>query len=242
MLTKGKAQPPSRPRRFYTTASVGTVGEGFSVLLDGRAVKTPSGMTLVLPVAALAQEVAAEWGAQGEEIVFAEMPLTRIAFTAVDRIGKVRAAVAEDLALRIGSDLLCYYAEGPAPLIERELAHWGPMLDWAEAELGLTLERASGIVHRQQPAQTLERVRALALELDDFAITGLASAASLFGSVVLAFALQRGELSADAAFDLSHLDEAFQQEQWGVDDEAAARTAGMRREAVAYGRWFKALG
>ena len=242
MLTKGKAQASARPRRFYAAAGVGGSDDGFTVLLDGRPVKTPAGATLLLPTTALAQLAAAEWGLQGEEIAFAEMPITRLAFTAADRAGAVRTAIAEDLARHAEGDVLCYFAEGPAPLVERELARWAPLLDWAAQDLGLQLERASGIVHQPQPPQALERARTLALELGDFALTGLAAAAGLFKSAVLAFALQRGELSGEAAFELSRLDEAFQEERWGVDAEAALRTAAMRREALALERWFRALG
>ena len=242
MLTRGKAQAAERPKRFYAAAGVGALVGGFSVLLDGRPVKTPGGVNLMLPTTALAQLAAAEWGLQGEQIIFAEMPVTRLAYTAVDRAGAVRDEIAQDVARRAGSDLLCYFAQGPAPLIERELTHWGPVLEWARRELGLELERTSGIIHQPQPEAALERARALALELDDFRLTGLAAAASLFGSAVLAFALERGELSGEAAFALSRLDEIFQEEHWGVDEEAAVRTAGLCREAVALDKWFRALG
>jgi chaperone required for assembly of F1-ATPase len=241
MLTKGKAKALGRPRRFYAAVGVGGLAGGFSVLLDGRAVKTPAGAAFELPTTALAQLSAAEWGLQGEEIDFAEMPITRLAFTAIDRAPAARAEVAEDAASYADADVLCYFAEGPAPLVERELHRWGPLLDWAERDLGVRLERASGITHRPQPPEALERVRALALELDDFALTGLAASAGLFKSAVLALALQRGELSGETAFELSRLDEAFQEEKWGVDEEAAHRTAALRREAIALEKWFKAL-
>jgi chaperone required for assembly of F1-ATPase len=241
MLTKGKAQPPERPKRFYAAAGVGASGEAFNVLLDGRPVRTPGGVKLELPTAALAQLVAAEWGLQGEHILMAEMPLTRWAFTAVDRAPSAREDAAAQIARYAGSDVLCYFAESPAPLAERELAHWGPVLDWADRELHLPLERAVGVIHRPQPEETLERARELALALDNFALTGLANASGLYASAVLAFAVQRGELSGEAAFDLSRLDEAFQEEKWGVDAEAAARTAGLRRQAIALERWFRAL-
>jgi chaperone required for assembly of F1-ATPase len=242
VLTKGKAQALELPKRFYASADPGVAESGFSVLLDGRPVKTPGGAQLVLPTAALAQQVSAEWALQGEHIVFPDMPATRLAFTAIDRTREVRGPIAEEAAAFAGSDLLCYFAEGPPSLVERELAHWGPVLDWAQAELGLHLVRASGIQHQPQPPEAIDRVLQLALAMDDFALTGFAAAAALFGSAILALALQRAELSGEAAFDLSRLDEAFQEERWGVDEEAAERTSRLRREAVALDHWFKALG
>jgi len=242
MLTKGKAHPPERPKRFYTEAQAGPLDGGFGVLLDGRPVRTPAGARLVMPTGALARLVAEEWSLQGEEIVLADMPSTRLAHTAFDRVPQVREAVAEEAARYAGSDVLCYFADGPEGLAARERAEWEPWLDWAETELGLHFVRVTGVLHRDQPEETLARARALALELDDFRLTGLASAAALFGSAVLAFAVLRGKLSGAAAFGLSRLDEIFQQERWGVDSEAAARTEKMLAEAQMLERWFLALG
>jgi chaperone required for assembly of F1-ATPase len=241
MLTKGKPQPMERPRRFYRTAEAGAVESGFGVLLDGRPVRTPAGARLVLPCEALAELLAMEWAAQGEDIVIAGMHATRLAFTAADAAPDAREAIAEGVASYAGSDLLCYFADSPKALLERQLAHWGPVLEWAERELDLHFNRAVGIIHQPQPAATVDRVRVLALELDDFALTGLAHAAGLLSSTVLALALERGELTGEAAFELSRLDESFQEERWGVDEDAAARTASLRAEAVTLERWFRAL-
>ena len=152
-----------------------------------------------------------------------------------------REEVADEIAARAGADVLCYFADGPDSLVELQVLHWGPMLDWASAELGLELVRVSGLIHRPQPEATIERVRSLALDLSDFELTGLVNAAGLFGSAILAFALQRGRLTGDEALDLSRLDETFQEERWGVDEEAAARTAHMRAEATVLEQWFAAL-
>ncbi len=214
---------------------------GFAVALDARMLRTPAGARLILPGQALAELVASEWAAQEQVIDHGRMPVTRLAFTAADRIGAARAATAAEIARQAGADLLCYFADAPKALTERQEARWGPLLDWAAQTLDLRFERARGILHRAQPQATLDRVEALALSLDDFALAGLALAAGLFSSAVLALALQRGVLSGDEAFDLSRLDEAFQEEQWGIDAEAAERTARLRDEAVMLEQWFRAL-
>ena len=214
---------------------------GFAVALDARMLRTPAGARLILPGLALAELVASEWAAQEQVIDHGRMPVTRLAFTAADRIGAARAATAAEIARQAGADLLCYFADAPKALTERQEARWGPLLDWAAQTLDLRFERATGILHRAQPQATLDRVEALALSLDDFALAGLALAAGLFSSAVLALALQRGVLSGDEAFDLSRLDEAFQEEQWGIDAEAAERTARLRDEAVMLEQWFRAL-
>jgi chaperone required for assembly of F1-ATPase len=230
-----------RIRRFFKAAATKTVDGGVAVVLDGRQPKTPSGAALVLPTAAAAALVAAEWEAQAEWIDFGAMAATRHAFTAIDRVSAARAETAAELARFAGSDLLCYFAQEPRALVERQHREWSPILDWAEDELGLVFVRAEGIVYQQQPPETLKAVEGLALSLNDFQLAGLAWAGALFGSTVLAIAVQKGRLSGEEAFELSRLDEAFQNEQWGEDAEAAERAANQRREAIVLDRWFTAL-
>lgn len=241
MLTRAGPEPLEKPRRFYRQAAVLKAEVGSTVALDGRPAKTPAGARLLLPTVALAQRIAAEWDAPSEVIDFARMPLTRLAFTAIDRTPTAREATAQEAACYAETDLLCYFAEGPRELAERQSRQWGPQLDWAERALGIKLIRAAGITHQRQPPESLARARALASELDDLRLTGLAFAAPLFGSAVLAFAVQRGALDGEAAYDLSRLDEAFQEEQWGVDADAAVRTERLRCEARAVGAWFGSL-
>lgn len=238
---KGFREAEDRIKRFWTTVAVEPGEGGWRVLLDGRSPKTPAGHALTSPTEAAAQLVADEWTAQGEHLDPATMPATRLASTAIDRIPLARTETAEEIARYAGSDGLCYFADGPESLIARQQAEWGPWLDWADQDLGVRLIRAEGIGHVAQPPESLIRVRDLALELEDFALTGLATAVGLFGSAVLALALQRGALGGEAAFDLSRLEEAHQESQWGVDAEAAERTAHRRAEAQLLQRWFAAL-
>jgi len=230
-----------RPRRFYAHVDVAPVEAGFAVRLDGRAPKSPEGRLLVLPTQALAELSAEEWASQQQYVLPPTMPATRLAWTVIDRTAGARAGLAAEVARFAGSDLLCYFAEGPDQLVRRQAEQWGPVVEWAGRELGLSFHRAQGILHRPQPEATLQRVEALAAEADDYTLTGLAFGAALFGSAILAFALQRGHVDAKKAFDLSRLDETYQEETWGVDAEAAERAEAMAIEAQMLGRWFAAL-
>ncbi|MBA3999120.1 ATP12 family protein [Brevundimonas sp.] len=232
---------PDQVRRFWKAVSVEPDGQGWAVRLDGKMPKSPAGHSLVLPTQAAAQLVAEEWAGQGDVLIPATMPPTRLAFTAIDRVREVREAVADEIAAYAGSDAICYLAETPDTLVERQARDWTPWRDWAERDLGCVLVPVAGIVHRSQADESLAAVRKQALALDDYALTGLAMATPLLGSAVLAFAVQRGALSGAEAFDLSRLDEAFTEERWGVDAEAAERTEGLRAEAVMLERWFAAL-
>ena len=242
MQTRAKPDAVLKPKRFWKEAAAGPEGQGgFPVLLDGRQARTPAGRPLRLPTLPLAELLASEWAAQPEEFDYAAMPATRLAFTVIDRVPSAREATVDEAARYAGSDLLCYFAEGPKALAERQAREWEPLLAWAETDLRLPLNRTAGVVHCAQPPEPLARARALAAGLDDFALGGLAFGAPLFGSFVLAAAVQRGRLDGEQAFALSRLDEVHQEEQWGVDEEAAARTKRMRAEAVMLDRWFRAL-
>ncbi|HUO21557.1 MAG TPA: ATP12 family protein [Caulobacteraceae bacterium] len=235
------SEPVEAPRRFYQAVRI-EAGHGYAILLDGRRARTPGGEPLNVPTEALAKMLAAEWEAQGEHIRMATMPATRLAFTAIDRVGKTREAVCAEVARYAGSDLLCYFADQPQALVLRQEEAWGPLLEWAAGTLGLRLARTVGVTPAQQPAETLLRVARLAGELDDFGLAGLAHATALLGSAVLALALHHRRVDGEAAFALSHLDEAFQNERWGVDEEAAARAAALKAETLMLDAWFRALG
>jgi chaperone required for assembly of F1-ATPase len=240
-MRKGFHEPVEKPRRFYKSVEVADADGGFAVLLDGRALRTPGGARLLAPTRALAEQIAAEWAAQGDIIEMTGMHATRLANTALDSIGAARETTADQVARYAGSDLLLYFAEEPASLVRRQAERWGPVLERAEAEARLSFVRAAGIIHQDQPQQTLDEVRRLALSLDDFGLAGLAFGASLYGSAILAVALQRGWLDGAQAFELSRLDEAWQEEKWGVDAEAAERAGRLREESEMLDRWFRSL-
>lgn len=238
---KGFKESEERIKRFWKTADVARTEDGWAVQLDGRTPKTPAHRKLVLPTQAAAQMVADEWAAQGEFLDAGTMPATRLASTAIDRVVEVMEAVADEVAAYAGNDLTCYLAEAPQSLIERQEREWGQWRKWAEDKHSIRLVPVQGIVHQTQDQASLDRVKALAMSLDHFQLSGLAMAVPLLGSAVLGLALQQGELSGEAAYDLSRLDEAFTEERWGVDEEASLRAAAQRAETVMLEQWFKAV-
>ena len=229
------------PKRFYTLASVEEVPGGWTVLLDGRSVKTPARKALVLPGQRLARAIAAEWMAQDEEIDLASMNLMRLANVAIDRTPETRDDMADELARYCETDLLCHIAEEPMELAELEEAHWRPIRDWAGQAHDVILVPVEGVLASPQPGASLDAARRFALSQDDFGLTGLLYACGLFGSALLAMAVLDGELTAADAFEVSRIDEAWQAQQWGEDEEAKAATALRRKEAKALDVWMSAL-
>ena len=217
-------------KRFYKTVEVAVAPDGFSVTLDGRPVKTPVGSLLVLSTEDLAAAVAEEWMAQEQTIKPQTMPITQLAATTLDRVGPQREAMI-GLALSYAStDLVCYRADSPADLIERQEADWQPLLDWLSATCGARLEVTSGVIPLKQPADALDTLRGVIVPFTDTELTALINATQALGSLVIALALILGRVDADTAFALSQLDESYQIERWGDDEEAEARRRALREE------------
>lgn len=124
--TQARAQSAQHIGRFYKAVDIAPAVGGWAVQLDGRTARTPDRAALVLPTRSLARLVADEWAAQGKHIVFATMPATRLAFTALDRAPGAHDALAEEVARYAGSDLLCYFAEAPPASWTARLRHGPP--------------------------------------------------------------------------------------------------------------------
>jgi chaperone required for assembly of F1-ATPase len=228
-----------KPKRFWETASVTPVDGGWTVMLDGRAVRTPAKAPLVLPTAALAELVASEWDAQQGEVRPETMPATRMANSAIDKVQPQFAEVAEMLAEYAGTDLLCYRAEEPEPLAARQAERWNPLLAWAEAHYGAPLLVTRGIVHVPQPAGSLQELRAAILAQGPHQLAALHDLIAITGSLVLGLAIAEGRITADDGFDLSRIDEHWQIEQWGQDEEAAEIEAAKHRALIEAARFHK---
>jgi chaperone required for assembly of F1-ATPase len=225
-------------KRFWTAAAHVPHAQGFGVALDGRPVRTPKGDALVLPTAPLAAAVAGEWQAVAGELNPGAMPLTGLANAAIDIVAPDVAGFADSLARYADSDLTCYRAEGPQPLVARQVAAWEPVLKGAEARHGLLFRRTAGVMHVAQPVETAARVAALLAARSPFELAPLQVLVTLSGSVVLALAVLDGVLAADAAFEASVVDERWQAEQWGEDAEAAAALSRRAGEFSAAARFL----
>lgn len=220
-------------KRFYKAASFRPGAAGFEILLDERSVKTPAKASLAVASERLAGAIAAEWDAQGDRIDPRSMPLTGLANAAIDRVAPDAAAFAGGLARYGESDLLCYRAEGPEPLVLRQHAVWDPLLAWARNRYDVDFAIVSGIMHRPQPAATLERLALAVAGRTPFELAGLAPLVTLSGSLVIALALAEGAVDQETAWNAATLDEVWQAEQWGEDAEAAAVLTARRRDFAA---------
>lgn len=224
-------------KRFYRAASVAAKHGLFSVELDGRPVLSPGRSPLDLKTQAMAEAVAAEWDAQGDEIVPETMQMTRFANTAIDRIRPRQEEIANEVAAYAGTDLLCYRAAEPEDLAERQSFTWQPLLDWAAAHYGATLRVTEGIVPVGQDPEALAILNAKVAACDEFVLSGLHSLTAASGSLVIALAVVEDRISPEEAAAASLIDETFQAEQWGEEPESIARWDAIGAEIAAAARF-----
>jgi chaperone required for assembly of F1-ATPase len=221
---------PKLRKRFYSQAHVGEAeASGFPLLLDGKPVKTPARRALTAPTEPLAQAIAEEWNAQAELIDPGRMPLTRLANAVIDAVADAAVPVADEVADYVGSDLLCYRAEAPPGLVERQAQHWDPVLAWAHEAFSTHLTLVQGVMHVAQPGEAIAAARAM-IPADPWRLGAVSTITTLTASGLLALAIAHGALDADAAWAAAHVDEDWQMSQWGRDDAALERRAFRRAE------------
>ncbi len=235
-----KSSQPANRKRFYQSSTVAEhKGGGYAVQLDDRSIKTPAGNTLAVPSRALAEAIADEWNAQGEAIVPASLPLTKLANTAIDGVAGRKQEVADDVVRYAATDLVCYRAAHPEDLLAAQVRAWDPILRWVEAKYGAQFLTGTGIAHVAQPAASLEALRGAVAAIDAFKLTALHVMTSLTGSALIALAHADGDLSADAAWAAAQADENWQASRWGEDFEAMLRQKARLAEFHAASRFYQ---
>jgi len=228
-------------KRFYEAAAVAEEQRGFGVRLDGRPLRTPGRRVLVVPTRELAEALAAEWNAQGEEVDPRALQLTRLVTTVVDVMPGRRGDVIAEACAFARHDTLCYRVPEPRELVERQEREWGRWLAWAEATFGARLRTTSGIGSIEQPPEALARLDAAVRALDDWRLVGVHALARHLHSLVLALAVERGALDGGRAFELAHLEELYEIERWGEVDLQIRRHARLREEVGAAARLLALL-
>jgi chaperone required for assembly of F1-ATPase len=207
-------------KRFYKDVAVEAAGEGWRVTLDGRPIKTQGGAPQVVPTRALAEAMAEEWRAQPEELDPKRFPLRDLADVAIDHVAPDPAAAAARLLPYAETDTLCYRADPDEPLYRRQRELWEPLVQAVEARHGVRLERVSGIVHRAQPPETLERLRAAIERLDPFTLAALETVTRLAASLTIGLQALEPDADAGALFAAANCEQDWQAELWGWDWQA----------------------
>ena len=228
-------------KRFWTDVSVEQDGEGWSIRLDGRPVRTPAREALIVPSQALAEAIAEEWRSVEGEIDPRAMPLTGLANAAIDRVAPDRQTFAQGLARYAEADLACYRADKPRELVERQALAWDALLGWARRRFDVDFATTAGVTHVDQPPATIERLGHAVAALDAFRLAGLSPLVTIGGSLVAALAVLEKAMTAEEAWDAVSVDDRWQVEQWGADAEAEAAIENRRRDFLAAARFLELL-
>ena len=210
-------------KRFYETASVNHEDGAYHIQLDGRPVRTPAREKLACGGRQLAESICEEWRGQTEWIDPQSMPLTQLANTAIDGVSKQMDEVRDATLAYAGADLLCYRADHPQDLGEKQSELWDPVLEWVKVELGAEFLTSAGVIHRTQPEASMDMLDDHLKCHDAFALSALHVMTTLLGSILLALAIAEGRLSVNDAWRAAHVDEDWQIAQWGADTEAKKR-------------------
>jgi len=221
-MSKADSERP-KPKRFYKEVSLKASNDQYEILLDGRVIKTPMKSTLAVKTEPLGIAISDEWSAQGEEIDSETMILTKLANTALDRVAPRRGDILEELVSYGANDLLCYRATDPNSLVELEQKVWDPILNWIKEQHNIRLELAAGVVHVSQSSSEITKLAGLYDQFDEFELTALHNMTTMLGSAVLPLALILGEWETEDVWAAAHLEENFQIERWGEDEQAQNR-------------------
>jgi chaperone required for assembly of F1-ATPase len=229
-------------KRFWDHATVEPLENGHAVLLDGRPMRLPGGSALLIEPVRLAHAIAEEWqragGGKGGEMSFADTPLTRLAGTAQERIAPDPAPTIDAIARYGETDLLCYRAETPLELVQRQRRLWQPWLDWAALVHDAPLRVTTGVGYVRQHHDSIAALRRVVARQDIYVIAGLGIAVPALGSLVLGLAMAERRVAAETATGLGALDELFQAEQWGEDAEAVTRRKAVAGEVALAARFI----
>jgi len=228
-------------KRFYKSAGVTETPEGFGVALDGKPVRTPAKRPLMVPTRALAEAIAREWLAQAKTVDPNGLPLTRLASIALDLVAPRREAVVAEVAKYAGTDLVCYRADQPPELAERQHAAWQPLVDWASLRFDAPLTVTAGILPLPQPPASLKALEIAVAAYDTHRLAALHLATAACGSLVVALALIEGRIDAEAAFASAELDQSYEIERWGEDVEQAKRRQGVKEDIALAARFISLL-
>lgn len=213
----------ARIKRFYDKAHAALSDGLYRVMLDDAPARTPAKSIVEVPSEKLAEALAVEWESQGEWIELDKMPLTRLVNTAIDGVADRRDMVIAEIVNYAGSDLICYLVEEPQELMMRQMAQWGPVIDWIAQGLGARFEVTIGVTPIEQPAPSLERVRQVVSDFDDFSLTAVHTMTTITGSALLTLANIAQLFELITVWQAAHLEEDWQAARWGKDEEAAAR-------------------
>lgn len=210
-------------KRFYkqVTTREAEDGNGWSVMLDYRTLKTPSKRPLKCPSLALAKGIAAEWEYQQTDGIRPfTMPLMKLACTALERVPITRPKIIESLLKKFHQDLVFCRTPGDSDLtkcvLERQVEKFAPLLKWVESEFGFKPVVYSSFFGGKQDDGLVKAIENLLKKTDDCELAAIDALAAASHSLVISIGIFQGKLQIEEAIELIRLEEDFQVDRWGL--------------------------
>ena len=230
-------------KRFYKDVSVQQQQDGFVVLLDERALKSPAKAPLCLPTIVLGEAIRDEFDAQEETIAPETMPIFSLAATAIDRVMTQRTSLDDELVGYGQNDLICYRCsvDEDKILAAREDEKWGEIQRWMAQTHHVPLQAFDGIMPQAQPEAVTPHLRKAITSIDDWRFVSLYRATTLTGSVSLGLAFIAGHIDVTGLMQLAFLDDYYQEEKWGADEWAVERRDHIQTELAQAGEFLTLL-
>ena len=219
----------SSAKRFWKVTSVIADERGYAISLDEREVKTPMGLPFIVKTETLASVIRKEWDDQVEHIDPNSMPIYKFAVTSLDRVSTQRSAVVDELSAYGANDLLCYREDRDPKLAEYQDQVWQPFLDWAAEMFSVNFVVFKGIMPGDQDQESISKLRDAVDRFDDYQLSGLHTLVTVSGSLVLGLAAAYNQAPLDDIIKASFLDDLWQQDKWGYDEEVAVRLKNHRK-------------
>ncbi len=157
---------------------------------------------------------------------------------AAAEIKKYRPEIIDKLMKFAATDMLLFWGTDK-DLILRQEKEWGPLLQWAAQEFGEEFKKTHTLEVSEENQKSGYRLKAFLESLSDRELAAYYLAALNMRSVLLAAALVKGRINAEEAYKAAYLEQLFQAEIWGEDEEAAAKLAERKNELVEVENFLK---
>ena len=207
-------------KKFWKKVSIKKISfNSFQIMLDERILQTPLKRELILPNLNLAQEIAKEWDQDSINIKTESMIFYGLISTSLDKIIDNRNVYIDDILDYIDTDLICYRADNPKELVELQKSKWDPIILLVEKYIGTKVQVFIGVSPNKQHYTVHDGINNLIDQFDIFEISALHRITNITGSIFLSLCVLRKDISKNEVFELSFLDELWQEENWGFDKE-----------------------
>jgi chaperone required for assembly of F1-ATPase len=211
-------------KKFWKTVEVSELTtNSYQILLDKKILKTPMQNDLIFTNYRISYETSLEWDINSEVLDTDEMIFFGIFSTAIDRIVNDRFLYINEIMKFVDTDLICYKADKPDELVELQNKHWDPILLIIKNYIDEEIKVFTGIMPGKQNIQVHNKIKKLIHNFSNIELSILHRLTNIIGSIFISLCVIKGDILKKNICQLCFLDELWQAENWGVEEEAAKK-------------------